>query len=716
MNEPSNKLSNPLDGHDPVGAPTGSEIQVAVVQRDARRWWLKLFVQPLLLLTAGAALLAGLGAAQRLGWISSGGGTVHVTASASEGTRYICPMMCTPPQAEPGRCPVCAMELVPAAAGSGPTDSQSVELNPVARRLANIHTARVKSVPLQRTIRAVGKLSYDEGSLKTIAAHVDGRLDRLYADYTGVVVKKGDHLALLYSPRLYSAQVEFLLAKKSRDHSQSSTLQRVVDSNQDIFQSARQRLIELGMTEQQIEELEESGKANSRMHLCAPISGTVIEKLGVEGQYVKEGQAIYHLADLSTVWLMLELFPEDAAAVRYGQKVDAEVNSLPGRTFSGRVAFLDPTVDPKKRTVGVRVVILNDDGLLRIGDYAKATIRALIAVANDRNTGVYDPELAGKWIGPKHPHIVASSAGKCPICGAELVPAADFGFLDAPSAACNVLVVPRDAVLMNGGHSVVYVETEPGRFEIRHVTLGAGSDDQIAVLAGLQAGEEVATSGNFLIDSQMQLAGNPSLIDPMKAAPKLDNGTSPEIIAALSKLSAEDRSLAERQRVCPVTMFPLGSMGTPPKVEIDGQIVFLCCEGCREALLEEPEKYLAILAERAASGGDQTETPQMELPPIGEMELASPSSAEPSVAAPQADSSEASEISANLSTLSPEDRQVAEQQRVCPVAGTVLGSMGVPVKVVVHGRTVFICCEGCRASLLAEPAKYLAKLDQEDVR
>jgi len=716
MNKPDNKPDNPLQDFGPHGAPTTSEAKAADARHDRRRWWMNLFVQPLLLLAAGAALLAGLGVAQRLGWVSAGGGTAHATSSASEGTRYICPMMCTPPQAEPGRCPVCAMELVPAAAAGGPADSQSVEINPVARRLANIRTATVKSIPLKRTIRAVGELNYDEGSLKTIAAYVDGRLDRLYADYTGVVVKKGDHLALLYSPRLYSAQVELLLAKKSLDQSQSATLQRVVDSNQSLYQGARQRLLELGMTEEQIEQLEQSREANSRLHLCAPISGTVIEKLGVEGQYVKEGQAIYHLADLSTVWLMLELFPEDAAAIHYGQRVDAEVNSLPGRTFSGRVAFLDPTVDPKKRTVGVRVVMPNEDGRLRVGDYAKATICAPVAVAGEHEAGVYDPDLAGKWLGPRHPQIVALSPGKCPLCGEELLPAADFGFLDAPSAACDVLVVPRDAVLMNGGQSVVYVETEPGRFEIRRVTLGAGSDDQIVVLTGLQVGEAVATSGNFLIDSQMQLAGNPSLIDPTKSQPKQVDAPSPDVVAGLPRLSDADRALAERQRVCPVTQFPLGSMGTPPKVEVNGRTVFLCCDGCREALLAEPEKYLAILAERAASGRDQTEVPQVELPPIGEMELASPPSAEPSVAEPHAGSSGAPEINASLSKLSPEDRQLAVEQRICPVTGTALGRMGVPVKVMVRGRVVFICCEGCRASLLAEPAKYLAKLDQETVR
>lgn len=614
-----------MKAHPGSQPPAAGDVQPqatnSIVDRhESRRWWIKLAVQPLLLLAAGATLIVALGVAQNLGWVSSDGGSAtQVVSTDGESTRYICPMMCTPPQAEPGRCPVCAMELVPAATGDGQTDSRSVHFDPVARRVADIRTVAAKRMPLERTISAVGELGFDEGSLKTLSAYVDGRLEKLYADYTGVDVKKGDHLALVYSPRLYSAQVEYLLSKKAFRESQSATLQRVVESSTELYQSARQRLIELGMTESQIVQLEEQGEANIRMHLCAPISGTVIEKLAVEGQYVKEGQAIYQLADLSMVWLMLELFPEDAATIHYGQKVEAMVQSLPGKTFTGRVVFLDPTVDAKKRTVGARVVIPNADGLLRVGDYAKATAHVPLTVAERGATNIYDPELAGKWIGPRHPHIVRSSPGQCPVCGADLVPAADFGFSAEPVPLDQCLAVPRSAVLMNSGQSVVYVETEPGRFEIRRVTVGMVNVDQVAVLEGLEAGERVAMSGNFLIDSQMQLAGNPSLIDPTKTTPGTDDAETSKIEVALAQLSDADCALAKRQRVCPVTLLPLGSMGVPPKVEVNGQTVFLCCEGCREALLEEPAKYLAKLAE--GSKTDSSEVEDADLPEIGPMEL-----------------------------------------------------------------------------------------------
>ena len=170
------------------------------------------------------------------------------------------------------------------------------------------------------------------------------------------------------------------------------------------------------------------------------------------------------------------------------------------------------------------------------------------------------------------------------------------------------------------------MEIEPGRFEIRQVVLGPSCGEQIVILSGVEKGEHVATRGNFLIDSQMQLAGNPSLIDPTKAEPTMSETMSEEMIAALSGLSPEDRALAERQRICPVTEMPLGSMGAPPKVDVNGQTIFICCNGCRKSLLADPQKYLDILAKRAVAEREvddpvpsdtdplQPQLPEMELP------------------------------------------------------------------------------------------------------
>lgn len=584
-------------------------------KQHVRRWWIRLLVQPVLFLLCGALLIAGLGVAQRMGFITAGGGGHSHGSPLSKVVKYICPMMCTPPQTEPGRCPVCAMELVPATSDGSKSDSNAVRIDPAARRIANIQTASVESMPLSHTIQAVGELSYDEGNLKTLSAYVDGRIERLYADFTGVEVKQGDRLAYLYSPLLYSSQVELLLAKKALENSRSATLKRVIQTNENLYQSSKQRLVELGMTLPQIEEIEKTGKANSRMHLCAPISGTVIKKPAVEGQYVKEGQVIYQLADLSQLWLMLELFPEDAATIRYGQKVEATVQSQPDQTFTGRVAFIDPHVDPQTRTVGVRIVMPNPEGALRVGDYARATI-SVPAGSKGKSGGVYDPELADCWICPRHPHVIAKEPGKCSVTGQALVPTSQYGYVSQSIAESEALTVPRDAVLMAGQHSVLYVETEPGRFEIRNVVLGPTCGDQIVILKGVKQGEQVATRGNFLIDSQMQLAGNPSLIDPTRAEPLPDEKMSETILAALSKLPPAERSRAEQQRICPVTMMSLGSMGAPAKVDVNGEMVFICCEGCRESLLEHPKQYLEKLKTADSSGQQDQDLPAMELPLI----------------------------------------------------------------------------------------------------
>ncbi len=212
--------------------------------------------------------------------------------------------------------------------------------------------------------------------------------------------------------------------------------------------------------------------------------------------------------------LVLDLFPEDVPGVRYAQRVTARPQALLDETIEGRAAFLDLIVDPRTRTVRFRVDLVNpEDSRLLPGDYAKATLTVPLSAGGD----VYDAELAGKWISPTHPLVIRDEPGLCPITGEPLVPASRFGYADSPVDRAEVLVIPRSAVLAVGDTSVAYVEEQPGRFELRRLTLGTIVGENAVVLSGVEEGEEVATSGNFLIDSQMQLAGKPSLIDPDRA-------------------------------------------------------------------------------------------------------------------------------------------------------------------------------------------------------
>lgn len=580
---------------------------------------LRAIATPLMLLLTGVAFLGLLGIAQRIGWISAGdGGAATASAAASADIDYICPMMCTPPQKEPGRCPVCAMELVPASGGGAGGDERSVVVDPATRRVVNIQTASVQRVPVHRTIRAVGEVGYDEGKMKTISAYTTGRFDKMYVDYVGAVVRKGDRLAEFYSPELYSAQVEYLQALESRPR--QDALGVVKEANLRFQANARQRLAELGMSDEQIDQLSASRKAMSRLDIVAPIHGTVVDRLAVEGEYVKEGQPVLRLADLSTVWLLLELFPDAAAAVRYGQAVEARLKSMRDRTFHGRIAFIDPEVKKESRTVSVRVVLENTQGMIRIGDYAKATID--VPIGSTLNQKVYDPELAHKWISPRHPHVISDQPGICRLCGVDLVPATELGFTDVPQTEDSAMIVPRSAIPSAAGQSIVYVETETGRFEIRRVVTGPTIDDNIVIVRGLADGEKVATSGNFLLDSQMQLAGNPSLIDPSRATAPLEMiaGFSAKELAEIEQLPDAEKSIAIEQVICPVTEYNLGSMGKPPKVEVNGQTIFICCEGCREDLLETPEIHLAKLEKYKLDGPSENQSGgEFEVPEIGEI-------------------------------------------------------------------------------------------------
>ncbi|QDT66643.1 efflux RND transporter periplasmic adaptor subunit [Calycomorphotria hydatis] len=475
-------------------------------------WWLGRLSGPGLFLLVGIIVIVLLGLAQRIGWISGGSVSSLTVSDASSQQIFTCPMHPQIRQPGPGRCPICGMALVPAANTGANLDEMAVTIEPAQRRLANIQTAKATEEAVTATVRTIGDIRIDESRQATIASYIDGRVERLFADYTGVAVEKGDHLAVVYSPQLYSAQVEYVESKKTLANTSGSILAAVKQAQERLVKNSRQRLVELGMTEEQLKELDQSNEPKSRLTIYAPMGGTVIEKLAEEGKYISAGEPIYRIATLSTVWLMLELYPEDASRIRFGQVVQAELSSLPGEQLTGRVAFIDPEVDKMNRTVGVRVEFKNDDGRLRPGDYAHALINIPVGPQGE----VYDAELAGKWISPMHPQIIRDEPGDCPICGMKLVPTSRYGYVNQPVVQKKSLTVPRSALLMAGEHSVVYVETKPGRFELRNVTIGNILKDRVVILDGVKAGEAVATSGNFLIDSQMQLAGKPSLIDPTR--------------------------------------------------------------------------------------------------------------------------------------------------------------------------------------------------------
>ena len=492
---------------------------VSPTRHEILRWGLGRLVNLGLFVGAGVLLIVLLGIAQRVGWLKTAGETQSSSSVGSAEAVHTCPMHPQIRQPGLGDCPICGMPLVPATAGGADLDEFAVSIEPAQRRLANIKTVTVTEQPVSRQLQTIGSIEIDESRQATISSYIDGRLEKIYADYTGVEVQEGDHLAVVYSPQLYSAQIEYLEAKKTLESFSDSALASIREAQEKLADNSRQRVVELGMTADHLRELDTTEAAKSRLTIYAPMGGTVIEKLAEEGKYIEAGEPIYRIADLSMVWLMLELFPEDASRIRFGQQVQARLSSNPNEVLTGRVAFIAPNVDPSSRTVGVRVEFTNDQRELRPGDYAEATITIPIGPEGE----IYDQDLAGKWISPMHPQIIRDQPGPCPVCGMQLVPTTRYGYAATPVDQPVSVTIPRSALLLAGQNSVAYVETEAGRFELRVVKIGPFLKNKVVIQEGIEPGEQVATSGNFLIDSQMQLAGKPSLIDPTRYVRKFRN-------------------------------------------------------------------------------------------------------------------------------------------------------------------------------------------------
>ncbi|NRA44350.1 MAG: efflux RND transporter periplasmic adaptor subunit [Oligoflexales bacterium] len=436
------------------------------------------------------------------------------THTHSHDHMYTCPMHPNIKQNEPGSCPICGMDLVliETEDDSNQEETESIKISLASRRLAGIETELVEESVAYQNIHAIGSIDFAEGHISTIAAYVDGRIEKLYANYTGVKVKKDEHLAEFYSPALYSAQIEYLQARNALKAMSSSKLESVLSNQNELLLNAERKLKELGMNTQQIQSLKRTGKAKSRLVMDSTVTGTVIEKNAVEGSYVKAGQIIYKVADLSTVWLLLDMFPEETPFLKYGQKVQASIRSAPDQSFAGRISFISPVIDKKTRTVRVRVEIPNPKGLLRPGDFADASIIVPVN-SHGSNAKAYDPELSGKYISPMHPAEVSDKPGNCPVCGMALIPVEEFGYTSNQDDLEKMLTVPRDAILSVGKRHVVFVEQEDDRFALREVVMGPIVEgNRVVILEGLNAGETVASKGVFLIDSQMQLSGKTSLM------------------------------------------------------------------------------------------------------------------------------------------------------------------------------------------------------------
>lgn len=489
----------------------------------------------LLLSIIGALILGVLGFIIGRGTGSSSDTAKAAVAksAAKEDITWTCSMHPQIKLKKPGKCPICAMDLIPLKPG-GNLGDREIKLSPLAEKLANIEVMPVIRKEFYMKVPMVGKISLDETRSKTITARYAGRLDRLFVDYTGIQVKKGDHLFEIYSPQLVNAQEELAQAIESAKSMKNSSIKTIRESSLKAVDASRDKLRLWGLTDEQITKFEETKIITDHVTTYSPMEGVVVKKHVDEGSYVKEGSIIYSIASLDYLWVELDAYESDLQWLHYAQEVSFTTEAYPGEEFKGRISFIHPLLNDKTRTVKVRVNVQNKDRRLKPDMFVRGEIRVNVNASGK----VIDKALSGKWISPMHPEIISDKPGPCTVCGMDLVPAHEYGFTRRDEKSDNPLLIPASAPLITGKRAVVYtkVSSKEGIYQGRTITLGLKAGDYYIVKSGLRQGDLVVTKGAFKIDSALQIQAKPSMMSLTAKEKKKALPTSLGFKKSLSKL------------------------------------------------------------------------------------------------------------------------------------------------------------------------------------
>ncbi|MDG5491199.1 efflux RND transporter periplasmic adaptor subunit [Psychroserpens sp. SPM9] len=390
-----------------------------------------------------------------LGWLLFGGSSNKETdhnhnAVAETNQMWTCSMHPQIMKPEPGDCPICGMDLIPAESGSDGLMADQFKLTENAMALANIQTTVVgKGNAEGNTIKLSGKIAENEEANAVQVSYFAGRIERLNVSFTGEEVRKGQLLATIYSPELYAAQQELITAASLKE------------SQPALYKAVRNKLKLWKLSENQINQIEETGKVKENFPVYATFSGTVTEKLVEQGDYIKQGQPLLKIANLNTVWGNFDVYENQIERFKKGQEVMITTNAYPNKEFKGKVDFIDPVLNTKTRTVTLRVVLNNKDDVFKPGMFVTANIEGSTA-KND-----------------------------------------------------EVLTIPTSSVLWTGERSVVYLKTNPDQpiFEMREIKLGNQIGNEYEVVEGLFVGNEIVTNGTFTVDAAAQLQGKKSMMN-----------------------------------------------------------------------------------------------------------------------------------------------------------------------------------------------------------
>ncbi len=404
------------------------------------------------ILTYAAILMAGL----LLGCFIFGGSNDHNNdhdheiAAESGNEVWTCSMHPSVREDGPGSCPICGMDLIPARANDAEAeeDDYSMVMTEAAMKLAQVQTAQVKREVPHKELHLPGKIQVDERRVSYVTTHFEGRVRDVKIDFTGAPIQRGDVMASVYSTELITAQRELIEAAKNRDR------------NPRLYESAKRKFLLWEFTEDQIRNIVETGEVQDEMEILSPVDGFVVKRNVVDEQHVMEGTVVYEVINLDDIWVVLEAYEEDIAWISVGDPIHFRTRGNPGNSWEAEVSFIDPVVDPQKRTIRVRGDIQN----------ANHDLKPDMLVRGNLHAGMDSEKL----------------------------------------------MVPASSVLWTGPRSLVYVKdtsVDVPRFEVREVELGPKAGDYYVIEEGVEEGEEVVFHGNFRIDSEMQLADRFSMMN-----------------------------------------------------------------------------------------------------------------------------------------------------------------------------------------------------------
>ncbi len=420
---------------------------------------------------AAAALIVGLLA----GWLFFGGSSTavaehnHTEQANTKETIWTCSMHPQIKQNEPGNCPICGMELIPLDDASEDTGEEAgpdeIQMTQSAIKLAEVQTYTVKEGSPEKNIYLLGKVKPDERNIAALTARFNGRIEKLYVNYTGQDVKKGEKLASIYSPDLITAQRELIEAQKYKD------------TNPSFYRASRSKLKLWDLTEDQINAIENQGKPAIYFDILSPISGTVTRRDVSIGDYIKEGGPLFEVINLKKVWVMFDAYESDLPWINKGDSIQFTLQSIPGKVYSGTVTYIDPFINAGTRVAQVRVEMNNRDMKLKPEMFANGILQSKVA------------ETTGQLLIPK----------------------------------TSILWTGKRAVVY-----IKVPNRKSSTFAYREITLGPETGNFYVVDKGLKAGEVIASNGVFMIDASAQLAGKPSMMNPeggkVNTMPGMDMG------------------------------------------------------------------------------------------------------------------------------------------------------------------------------------------------